>query len=161
MKFLLTQYTSYNLWANTQFAKLLKDLDPTLLDKEVVSSFPSLRKTVSHIWDAELIWLSRMRNQGLSWPPSAQFANPAIDDFLGTSRTFDEFVRLEDEDYLRGATVYKNSKGQEFTNQNYGIVMHCMNHSTFHRGQLVTILRSLGITHIPQTDLIAFLRIPA
>ena len=158
MKTLLHQYTSYNIWANTQFGILLKDLDLALLDKEVISSFPSLRKTVFHIWDAELIWLSRMKKQVVAWPPSAQYKDPSIDEFVNASKAFDEFVRLEDDDFLKGTTTYKNTKGIEFSNPNSGIIMHCMNHSTFHRGQLVTMLRTVGITKIPQTDLIAFLK---
>ena len=160
MKSMLTRLSSYNVWANMQFAELLKTLDPALLDKEVTSSFPSLRKTVTHIWDAELIWLSRMKNQGLSWPPTAGIKDPRIEDFLSTSKTFDEFVRMKEEAWLDASTNYKNSKGQEFTTQNSGIIMHCMNHSTFHRGQIVTILRSQGVTSIPSTDLIAYLRNP-
>jgi uncharacterized damage-inducible protein DinB len=158
MKQLLTQYTAYNLWANTIFADLLKGLEPALLDKEVISSFPSLRKTVHHIWDAELIWISRLKNQTISWPPTAQFKSPGIHEFVNASASFDEFVRLEDEEFLMETTVYKNIKGQEFSNPNAGIIMHVMNHSTFHRGQLVTMLRNLGHTQIPSTDLIAFLR---
>jgi uncharacterized damage-inducible protein DinB len=158
MKNLLVQYTAYNIWANTQFGILLSDLDPALYDKEIISSFPSLRKTVHHIWDAELIWLSRMKNQVIVWPPSAQFANPAIDEFVNCSKAFDEFVRFQDDDFLKSTTTYKNTKGKEFTNLNSGIIMHCMNHSTSHRGQLVTMLRTIGITQIPATDLIGFLR---
>jgi uncharacterized damage-inducible protein DinB len=158
MKSLLQQYTAYNVWANTKFALLLKEMDSAVLDQEVISSFPSLRKTVNHIWDAELIWLSRMKNQVIAWPPTAQFKDPGIADFLNGSKAFDEFVRLEDDDFLKGSTTYKNSKGEEFTNPNSGIILHCMNHSTFHRGQLVTMLRTLGHTRIPSTDLIAFLR---
>ncbi len=37
-------------------------------------------------------------------------------------------------------------------------VLHCMNHSTFHRGQLITIFRQLGFKKLFSTDLIAFSR---
>jgi uncharacterized damage-inducible protein DinB len=36
--------------------------------------------------------------------------------------------------------------------------MHVFNHGTYHRGQLVTMLRQVGVTEIPQTDYIAFVR---
>jgi uncharacterized damage-inducible protein DinB len=158
MKKLLTQYTAYNVWANAQFGSLLKGLEPSLLDKEVISSFPSLRKTVHHIWDAELIWTARLKNQSLAWPPSAQFKDPEIDAFVSTSKAFDEYVRLSDDAFLIASCDYKNTKGHAFANTNADIIMHCMNHGTFHRGQLVTMLRTLGITEIPSTDLIAFFR---
>jgi uncharacterized damage-inducible protein DinB len=158
MKPLLSQYTSYNVWANNLFANLLSQLEPALLDKEVISSFPSLRKTVYHIWDAELIWLARLKEQTIAWPPTAQLVNPGIRDFVNGSKAFDEFVRLQDEPFLASTLSYKNVKGEGFSNPNAGIIMHVMNHSTFHRGQLVTMLRTLGHAQIPSTDLIAFLR---
>jgi uncharacterized damage-inducible protein DinB len=158
MKTLLTQYTSYNVWANAIFAGLLQEITPALLDKEVLSSFPSLRKTVHHIWDAELIWLSRLKEQTIAWPPTAQFVNAGIQDFVNGSKSFDEFVRFQSEPFLASETTYKNTKGEKFSNPNSGIIMHVMNHSTFHRGQLVTILRHLGAPQIPSTDLITYLR---
>jgi len=38
------------------------------------------------------------------------------------------------------------------------MIMHCMNHSTYHRGQIITLLRELGATEIPGTDMIAYIR---
>lgn len=158
MKALLTQYSSYNLWANERMAALLKTLDSKLPDAAVKSSFPSLRKTVHHIWDAELIWLSRLEGKKLSWPPTAQFNNPGITDFLNTSLNFRDFVAGKDENYFQASTFFHDSKGNPYNMNNTGIIMHVMNHSTYHRGQLVTILRELGITELPATDLIKYIR---
>ncbi len=155
---LLSQYTSYNLWANKRIAGLLLPLDTAILDKEVKSSFTSLRKTVMHIWDAELAWLNRLRGVAFKWPPTAVFSSPAINDFLKTSEAFDTYVKGKDEAYFAAATSYKDSKGNDYTTVNSGIVMHCMNHSTFHRGQIVTMLRETGITQLVSTDLITYLR---
>lgn len=158
MKKIIFQQVKYNAWANKKIAALLATIDVALIDKEIVSSFPSIRKTVHHIWDAELIWLSRLKKQNANWPPSSEFKNPAISDFANTSKDFIAFVELCDEEFLNLRTNYKNVAGKEFSNSNSGIIMHCMNHSTFHRGQILTMLRQVGITTIPQTDLIAYLR---
>lgn len=133
-------------------------IDPSLEDKELKSSFPSLRKTVHHIWDAELAWLSRLKKEEVKWPPSAQFNNPSIDQFVNTSKDFLDYLSAKDENYFESSTSYKNIKGESFTTANHWMIMHCMNHSTFHRGQVVTILRELGVTEIPATDLINFIR---
>ena len=53
---------------------------------------------------------------------------------------------------------YKDTRGNSHTNTHWEMIMHCMNHSTYHRGQIVTILREGGVTTIPSTDLIAYLR---
>jgi uncharacterized damage-inducible protein DinB len=158
-KELILQYVNYNCWANQCIADVLVKTDPSLLDQEVKSSFPSLRKTVHHIWDAELAWMSRMKGEVLAWPPTAQFKNPAIDQFVQTSQDFADFVNSKDEAFLNTETTYKNSKGETYTTINSGIIMHCMNHSTYHRGQLITLLREVGVTVLPSTDLIAFLRV--
>jgi uncharacterized damage-inducible protein DinB len=154
----ITQYTAYNIWANERIATLLKNIPVELLDVEVKSSFPSLRKTVHHIWDAELIWLSRLEGRKISWPPTAEFKDPAIDDLLKTSREFHNFVESKGETYLHAGTSFHDSKGNPYTMNNTGIIMHVVNHSSFHRGQIVTILRELGQTELPSTDFIRYLR---
>ena len=157
MKEILTTYTSYNTWANIRIANLLQE-NNSLLDIEVKSSFKSLRKTVHHIWDAELVWLARLEQKPWTWPPTAQFKNPAITDFLKTSIGFGEFVSGKDEDFISSTIDFKDSKGNSYTKKCWEMVMHCMNHSTYHRGQVITICRELGIVTLPSTDLITFLR---
>ena len=158
MKALILQQAEYNVWANRRIAAiLLQHLD--LLDVEVKSSFTSVRKTVHHIWDAELIWYGRMQGKHLPWPPSAHlFKDPTIEDFVATSVELVNLVANADEHFLQQATPYRNLKGETFETLNSGILMHCFNHSTFHRGQIVTILRELGVTTLKSTDLIAYLR---
>ena len=56
MKEILVNYTTYNLWANKKLLAVVQGLDVALLDKEIKSSFPSLRKTAHHIYFAEEIW---------------------------------------------------------------------------------------------------------
>ena len=157
-KELLLQYLRYNQWANKRIADVLAKTEPTLLDKEIKSSFPTLRKTVHHIWDAELTWMSRMKKETLQWPPTAEFKNAPIHEFTNTSNEFVEYVSEKDEEFFTSATTYHNSKGQPYITPNSDIIMHCMNHGTFHRGQLVTMLREAGISKLPSTDFITFVR---
>ncbi|MFK5047672.1 DinB family protein, partial [Klebsiella pneumoniae] len=62
------------------------------------------------------------------------------------------------ENELKASFTYKNLKGMLFSNEVWKTVHHVMNHSTYHRGQIVTMLRQLGVTQIPQSDYIAFIR---
>jgi uncharacterized damage-inducible protein DinB len=158
MKELINTYLDYNLWANKRITAVVTSINPSLYDVEVKSSFPSLRKTVHHIWDAELAWLARLKKEVVSWPPSAQFKDPAIDDFLKTSDAFVDYVKSKGDNFLSEISPYKDSKGAQHSNLHSEMIMHCMNHSTYHRGQLVTILRGLGVTEIPSTDLITWYR---
>ncbi len=51
----LLSYINFNLWANTQKTDWLLSKDPVLMTATVNSSFPTLHKTLEHIWVAECI----------------------------------------------------------------------------------------------------------
>ena len=158
MKQILETYTSYNLWANKKILELFSE-NSSLLDKEVKSSFPTLKKTAHHIWSAEEIWHKRLSGESpASLPePINNFAEFEIL-FLTRSKSFVDLVNNMDENYLQTFNTYKDTRGNTWVNPQWQIIMHCMNHSTYHRGQIVTILRELGTTTIPSTDLISYFR---
>ncbi|MGE0638342.1 MAG: DinB family protein [Bacteroidia bacterium] len=159
MRDLLVNYAAYNLWANQRIANVLKGLDASVLDKEIPSSFNSIRKTVFHIWDAEFIWLQRLNGLSLSdWPSKQYGADTPIDKFLETSQAFKELVEQLSEADFTGDCVYKNLKGAEYRNPRNEVLQHIFNHSTFHRGQIVTMLRNAGVEEIPATDFIYYTR---
>ena len=67
MKDLLLNYTRYNLWANKCLADTMEVLSDEQVNREMVSSFPTIRKTVFHLWGAEDIWKRRlMQVEGLT-----------------------------------------------------------------------------------------------
>ena len=63
MKAFLTEYLRYNIWANDQYIAWLDKVTPEALDEAVPSSFPSIRQTLLHIWDAQHIWLERLQGR--------------------------------------------------------------------------------------------------
>src|SRR5690606_37807539 len=65
---LLAHYAGYDLWANHRFVERLEQETDELLDREVKSSFPSLRETVLHIRNAEHTWLCRIKGEAYQWP---------------------------------------------------------------------------------------------
>ena len=85
---LLREYADYNLWANKRFVDRLCGAPEALLDAEVVSSFPSLRKTVLHIRDAENAWMCRLDNMPVPWPAEDSF------DLEGRLRTRQRLQRM-------------------------------------------------------------------
>ena len=58
-----------NLWANQKLAGLFTCLDEAAANKTIVNSFPSVKRTFLHIWDAGLIWLNRLRGLYLTGFP--------------------------------------------------------------------------------------------
>ena len=64
-----------------------------------------------------------------------------------------------DDGGLTESVSYQNIRGQDFNNTVGQIIAHVMNHGTFHRGQIITMLRGAGYKDLKQTDLIAFFRV--
>ncbi|HCA42265.1 MAG TPA: hypothetical protein DEP28_03335 [Bacteroidetes bacterium] len=161
MKELLLKYTRYNHWANERICLLLTSLPAEILDKEIKSSFTSIRKTLYHLWDAELIWIERINGFSFDKWPSESFDGDIVEAtqlILTNSNRFSDLVSNNDEEYLNKRISYQNMKGDEFNNPVWELIMHCMNHSTFHRGQIVTMLREADVKDIPGTDLILYYR---
>jgi uncharacterized damage-inducible protein DinB len=60
MKQLLTSFTQYAYWANERLLPVIMALTEDEQQQAIVSSFPSIHKTLLHIWDANTIWWQRL-----------------------------------------------------------------------------------------------------
>ncbi len=151
----------YNLWANSRIVESLKTLDEKLIFTQLKSSFPGVGKTLLHIWDAEVIWLRRLQGESLADLPSKDFRGKKDDLLEGTltsSRELLKFVESKPDDFFSSKISYKSIKGDPFENIAEDILFHMVNHGTYHRGQIITMLRELEIVVVSNTDLINFLR---
>jgi uncharacterized damage-inducible protein DinB len=161
MKELLQQYAAYNVWANQKLAETILSLPEQLHTQEVKSSFPSLLKTILHMWDAESIWWQRMKLQEKIIVPNEHFSGPmaeAISSLQRQNKLWEEWINSATPAALEHVFAYQNSKREQFKQPVYQMIFHVFNHGTYHRGQLVTILRQLGTEKIPQTDFIVWCR---
>lgn len=155
------QYAAFNVWANSQFADIIRGITPSYIDREVVSSFPNIRATINHIRSAEHIWLNRLNGTPITeWPQynELETTNNLADAWLQGSRDILAFVeQLTDEQFAEEYN-YKDMAGNTHTDILSNIFMHLFNHSSFHRGQLVTLFRQSGISTIPRSDYIVYAR---
>jgi uncharacterized damage-inducible protein DinB len=154
------KHLTFNVWANTQLVQLLRVLDDEFYFKENKSSFPSIAKTVIHMWGAQHIWLTRMQGTSLSKFPHMEVKDKMIslDGLVKSSADIQKFTESKDEAFLASAYAYKNMKGDPFEDSYEETLFHVMNHSTYHRGQIITMLREAGVTNVVSTDLIHYLR---
>ena len=160
MKEILFNYTGYNLWANNRIAEMLLE-NKASADKEIKSSFPSLKKTLCHIWGAEELWQMRLKGQSLPYVPGFDFSGDikeAIEKSLAVSAAFKDLLAGKDEAWLQALCTYKDTRGNTHSQPHWQMIMHCMNHSTYHRGQIITMLREAGATKITATDMIVYFR---
>jgi len=152
----------YNVWANKRLIDVLLKMEEEKLDKEIISSFPSLRSTVYHIWGAEFLWLQRIQlaEQPVYMPYVFKGTfEEACSDWQAVSGVLADFIERQfDDKALEHVFQYYNSEKKSFKNRVCEVLQHVFNHSTYHRGQLVTMLRQSGVEKIPETDFTAFLR---
>lgn len=161
MKELLQQYASYNRWADRRLVELIDKLPHDLAHREVPSSFSTLYHTIVHMWDASGIWWQRIRLQEVVIAPSTYFKGSVQEAgaaLLQQDRQWDEWVHHCTEAALQHVFQYYNSKREYFKQPQYQVVMQVFNHGTYHRGQLVNMLRYLDVKKIPGTDYITWSR---
>lgn len=155
MKELLKQYAAYNKWASQKIIELILTLPEEKQIAEVPSSFHSLYKTILHMWDAESIWWQRMKMHERIVIPSENFTGTMKDvanGLLHQSAQWEEWVSNASELSLEHVFQYQNTKREVFKMPVYQMVHHVFNHGTYHRGQLINMLRQLGVNKLPQTD---------
>jgi uncharacterized damage-inducible protein DinB len=148
----------YNRWANARSLQAASTVSPADFTKEVGGSFASLRGTLAHVYGAEWIWLERWRGTS---PRKLPFALDFPDVETIRSRWQDverkqkEFLDALDPARLAEVVSYVNLKGESFAYPLGRMLQHVVNHSTYHRGQVATLLRQLGATPL-STDLLLY-----
>jgi uncharacterized damage-inducible protein DinB len=155
----LISHVNYDRWANLELLRAASKLDPHALTKLVGGSFPSVQQTFVHLLWAESLWLERWR--GRSFPATLDpRAFPTIDSL----REALEAVHAKQLQFL--ATIppsaadqmvtYVNFEGQRWAYPLRDMVQHLIVHSAFHRGQVASLLRQLGVAP-PHTDYLVYL----
>jgi uncharacterized damage-inducible protein DinB len=161
MKQVLQQLAAYNAWANQQMADCICNLSDDQVHREIASSFPSVFRTLLHLWDAESIWWQRLKLAEQIEVPGNGFregVGELCKRLLMQSRQWEEWVAGATENQLNHVFAYQNTKRELFKQPVNEVLVHLFNHGTYHRGQLVTLLRQLGVVKIPQTDFIVYCR---
>lgn len=153
----ILRQTAYNAWANTQLFNVLKTIGVELFLRPNGSSFPSICETALHIWDAEFIWLNRLQGKAFKTLPSKDWKKEDdLGGWINCSNALRDYCSEQELAWWQRTARYPLLSGVEQTMPHADMVMHATNHSTFHRGQIVTMLRQGGMTHLPNTDLIHY-----
>ena len=147
----------YNRWANARAFDAASALTQDAFTRDLRSSHPSVRDTLTHIVWAE--WLYLRRWQGTS--PQTAFRPgdfPRQDDLRtrwseveAEQRAFVESLTAES---LLASVRYLNLKGESWEYPLWRQMYHLVNHSSYHRGQLTTLLRQLGARPNPSDFLL-------
>lgn len=153
----------FNRWASRLFLDATETLSTEALTRDMGSSFPSVLATLTHMLAAEWVWLERW----LGRSPDGFPDNSALTSVGAVRKRWEELWEeqaaflhsLEAGDEDRPVT-YRNLSGAEFTQPLGHLLRHVVNHASYHRGQLTTLLRQLDHA-APATDLVTFYRLEA
>lgn len=155
---MLQNYACYNQWAHVKLLDLIGTLSEEQQHAIIPSSFDSLYKTVFHVWGAESLWLGRLNQEPITI--TGDPFNESMEKLSASLKAIDqlwvEWVKSRNAEQLVQKLNYQNKAGVPFT-QSYDLLLqHIFNHSTYHNGQLVTMLRALGVKGLPSTDFVAW-----
>jgi len=148
----------YNHWANQRMLASLAPVSSENFTRSMGNSFTSLRDTVAHILAAEWIWLERWLGRSpKALLPAADF--PTVTSIRQRWATVDQdrdrFITTLTPAKLDESVAYINTRGERFAYVLWQQMVHVVNHSSYHRGQVTTLLRQLGAE--PQsTDLLLY-----
>lgn len=150
----------YNVWANTIVCGWLEQITDEQWTKEIISSFNSIQETVLHIISAERAWLQRFKNVPFEWLQSTYKGSKEdhIKLWKENSAELKAFIDAFSEKELDTNLDFKRLNGDAYSMPYYQLFAHVVNHATYHRGQLVTMLRQAGFTNISSTDLLGVYR---
>lgn len=161
MKELLKQYATYNIWANQQIFPVILALTEAQQMQELPSSYNNLYKTVLHMWDAESIWWQRMKLSEKILVPGKTFSGTLQEGaacLIHQSKQWEEWISNASDLAIEHVFEYKTFDGTVYKQPIWQMLQHVFNHGTYHRGQLINMLRQLGIEKIPATDFIIWSR---
>ena len=160
----------YTEWANGLAMNAAAELSEEGLRRDVGISHGSIFGTLLHMAGAEWVWLERWNGRS---PAGKEAWSLWKTESCADLATLDErwrdvadrrarFLSELDESRLPAEMPFKLLSGDDNSLPLVDQMRHVVNHATLHRGQVVGMIRQLGIAP-PSTDLLFYLRreIPA
>lgn len=153
----LQRQVAYSGWATARTIQACRALTPEDLHKALGNSFGGILETLEHVFFADRLWLSRLK--GATRPNSRDdgesYTLKELErEWKLVQRGWEEFAGGADPDAI---CHYRTLEGRPYSHPVGVLALHVVNHATYHRGQIATMLRQIG--HKPLgTDLIDYYR---
>ena len=155
----------YTEWANNLAMDAAANLSDENLRHDFGISHTSVFGTLLHMAGAEWIWYERWNGRSPAkaeawslWTTDSCADLPALHKRWGAlTKARDQFISELDEDRLSAELPFKLLSGDASSMRLVDQMQHVVNHATMHRGQIVGMIRQLGIDP-PSTDLLFYLR---
>lgn len=155
----ILQLYDYNRWAGDRTLTVASKLTSADFLRPMGNSFSSVRDTLAHILGAEWIWLERWQGRSpkalldAATFPTAQSLESR---WATVERDQMQFIESLTSQRLGEELPYINQKGQRYSYPLWQQLVHVVNHSSYHRGQVTTLLRQLGAEAVSTDFLVYF-----
>ena len=145
----LEKLAAYNLWANQTLVNWLETMGDAVPSTTL--------HLVSHISNAQLIWLSRIKNMIPGYGVFDEHSLADCREMLFNSS--DQLLDLAAMPVMGLTQVisYTNTQGEAFETSVEDILIHVFNHGTYHRAQVAKDLRANALAPV-NTDYITYVR---
>jgi uncharacterized damage-inducible protein DinB len=151
----------YHVWARERALAAVAMLTPEQFVRDLGSSFGSVRDTLAHLCGADEVWFARWNGSSpTGLPPPDRFPDVAAlrAAWAALDPQLRAFVAALDAEGLARKLTYRAFNGQQATLAYWQMLQHLVNHGSYHRGQITTLLRQLGAPAPQGMDLVAFYR---
>jgi uncharacterized damage-inducible protein DinB len=156
----IKQLYIYNTWANERIFEVVSQLTSEQYVQDLKSSHRGIHGTLVHIIGAQKIWLSRW----LGNPDKTLIKADTISSLAELKTIWEEvneatmkFLDTLSDEKLQETLAVQTITSGAFVNTYQEMLTHLVNHSSYHRGQIITMLRQLGVKPV-STDMIVFYR---
>lgn len=146
-----TEMYHYHVWANQTILRRIGELPSSVLHQEVNSSYATIAHALSHINSVDTMWYKVLSGTGMRealqecMPLNARIL-PSIDEyaqaFAETSERLQQWLQSQSD--LEQTILLDNPFAGIRETRLSEMVLHLVNHGTYHRGNISTMLRQLG-----------------
>lgn len=147
----------YHDWANNRIRKETRLLSPEEMEQELGGSFSTYKKTLQHIIVVEMLFFDRWQGAAAGVPVHIETVAQIEAAWTNLEKERRIFLSKLGTDQLDRELRYVDTRGRDVCVSLWQAIFQCVNHSTFHRGQLIEKLRKLSRTP-PATDYILYCR---
>ena len=162
MNFLtLSTLLDYHYWARDRVLDAAERLTSEQLTRDLGNSFPSVRDTLVHLFSADWIWCARWEGES----PQDVLDPTTFPDVASIRAAWTEheqkvraILAQLGENGITRVIDYRGWNGLVQAQPFWQMLQHVVNHGSYHRGQVTTLLRQLGAAPPRSLDLIAFYR---
>ena len=157
----LPTLVDYHYWARDRLFAAVETLTDDQLRRPLGNSFPSIFDTMAHLCGADWIWRSRWEGESPmalpkpeTWDDLARIREAWMDE----ERRIRAIVNRLGPDGILRPIEYTGWDGRRQAQPFWQMLQHLVNHGSYHRGQVTTMLRQMGAPPAKSMDLIAFYR---